>query len=93
MVPFFFQALPYRGKIYFHEMGYRLSGGMIYKLTEPLMGINDMKMMIRNALGGDCLTPDEAEKIDLTCQGRCGAQLMIPGLEPEYFRAIASERA
>ncbi len=74
----FFQALPYRGKIYFHEMGYRLSGGMIYKLTEPLMGINDMKMMIRNALGGNCLTPDEAEKIDLTCQGRCGAQLMIP---------------
>ena len=74
----FFQALPYRGKIYFHEMGYRLSGGMIYKQTDPLMGINDMKMMIRNALGGDCLTPDEAEKIDLTCQGRCGAQLMIP---------------
>ena len=74
----FFQALPYKGKIYFHEMGYRLSGGMMYKLTEPLTGINDMKMMIRYALGGDCMTKEEAEKIDLTCHGKCGAQLMIP---------------
>ena len=74
----FFQALPYKGKIYFHEMGYRLSGGMIYKLTEPLMGINDMKMMIRNALGGECVTHEETAKIDLTCDGRYGAQLMIP---------------
>lgn len=74
----FFQALPYQGKIYFHEMGYRLSGGMIFKLTEPLMGINDMKMMIRNALGGDCVSPNELKKIDLNCNGKCGAQLMIP---------------
>ncbi|MBO5364236.1 MAG: ATP-grasp domain-containing protein [Clostridia bacterium] len=26
----FFQALPCNGKIYFHEMGYRLSGGMLF---------------------------------------------------------------
>ena len=74
----FFQSLPYQGKIYFHEMGYRLSGGMIYKLTEPLMGVNDMKMMIRYALGGECLTREERQKIDLNCGGRVGAQLMIP---------------
>lgn len=74
----FFQALPYRGKIYFHEMGYRLSGGMIYKLTEPLMGINDMKMMIRNAMGGACVAENELKRIDLNCNGRCGAQLMVP---------------
>ncbi|MBS5571449.1 MAG: ATP-grasp domain-containing protein [Clostridiales bacterium] len=74
----FFQSLPYKGKIYFHEMGYRLSGGMIYKLTEPLMGINDMKMMIRSALGGECITLEEIKKIDLSCSGKVGAQLMIP---------------
>ncbi len=74
----FFQSLPYKGKICFHEMGYRLSGGMIYKLTEPLMGINDMKMMIRCALGGECITKEEADRIDLSCNGRYGAQLMIP---------------
>lgn len=74
----FFQSLPYRGKIYFHEMGYRLSGGMIYKLTESLMGINDMKMMIRYSLGGVCITSDEVEKIDLSGKGKTGAQLMIP---------------
>ena len=74
----FFQALPFKGEIYFHEMGYRLSGGMIYKLTEPLMGINDMKMMIRCALGGECITKEEVDKIDLKCRGRFGAQLMVP---------------
>ena len=74
----FFQSLPYKGKIYFHEMGYRLSGGIIYKLTEPLMGINDMKMMIRCALGGECITKEEANSIDLKCNGHFGAQLMVP---------------
>ena len=74
----FFQALPYKGKIYFHEMGYRLSGGMIFKLTEPLMGINDMKMMIRLALGGESITDGEIAKIDLRCGGRFGAQLTVP---------------
>lgn len=74
----FIQALPYDGKIYFHEMGFRLSGGLIYKMTEPLMGINDMQMMIRYALGGEMITEDEQKKVDLTFEGRAGAQLMIP---------------
>ena len=74
----FFQALPYNGKIYFHEMGYRLSGGMLFKFTEPLMGVNDMKMMIRYALGGPICTPEEEKLLDVTCGGKFGAQLMIP---------------
>lgn len=74
----FFQALPYNGKIYFHEMGYRLSGGMLFKFTLPLMGINDMKMMTRFALGGPMLTDEEKEKLDVTCGGKCGAQLTVP---------------
>ncbi len=74
----FFQALPYNGKIYFHEMGYRLSGGMLFKFTLPLMGINDMKMMIRYAMGGEMCTDEEKSKLDVTCNGKIGAQLNVP---------------
>ena len=74
----FIQSLPCDGKIYFHEMGYRLSGGMIFKLTEPLSNVNDMKMMLRCAVGGESITDDEVKGIDITCGGRIGGQLMIP---------------
>ena len=74
----FFQALPYNGKIYIHEMGYRLSGGMIFKLTDPLMGVNDMKMMIRCALGGKMYTEEDIKKLDIRCGGKFGGQLMVP---------------
>lgn len=74
----FIQSLPYKGKIYFHEMGYRLSGGMIFKLTEPLVGINDMQLMLRGAVGGEALTDEEIDRIDLHCGGRIGGQLMMP---------------
>lgn len=74
----FFQALPYKGKIYFHEMGYRLSGGMLFKFTNPLMGINDMKMMIRYALGGEMCTDEEKEKLAVTYGGKVAAQLGMP---------------
>lgn len=78
----FFQGLPYNGRIYFHEMGFRLSGGMIYKLTEPLLGINDMKMMINFAVGNEICTESELDNIDVVnCNGKFGSQLMIP-LEP-----------
>jgi len=74
----FIQSLPYKGKIYFHEMGYRLSGGMLFKLTEPLTHVNDMKMMIRCALGGETVTDEEIKSIDLSFDGKAGAQLMVP---------------
>ena len=59
----FLQMLPLDGEFYCMDMGYRLSGGLFYKLTEPLMGINDMKMMIRYALGGKMCTEAEIERI------------------------------
>lgn len=74
----FIQSLPYNGKIYFHEMGYRLSGGMIFKLTEPLTNVHDMKMMLRYAVGGESITEKEAAEIDLTYRGKIGGQLMMP---------------
>lgn len=74
----FVQALPYNGKIFFHEMGYRLSGGLIFKLTEPLMNINDMQMMVRYAVGGEMINEEELDRIDLNCGGKVGGQLMLP---------------
>lgn len=74
----FIQSLPCDGKIYFHEMGYRLSGGMIFKLTEPLTNVHDMNMMLRCSVGGESITQKEAANIDISCHGRIGGQLMIP---------------
>lgn len=74
----FIQALPYGGKIYLMEMGYRLSGGMLFKLTEPLAHVHDMQMMLRGAVGGPYLTDEEIGRIDLTAHGKRGCQLMVP---------------
>lgn len=74
----FIQAIPYNGKIYCHEMGYRLSGGMIYKITKHLMDINDMEMMLRYSLGEPIVTQNELARIDLKNPSEVLAQLMIP---------------
>lgn len=74
----FAQALPYEGKFYCHDMGYRLSGGMTYQISEALTGINDMKCMIRYALGGPICTQEELGRIDPVSNNGVVAQLMIP---------------
>lgn len=74
----FIQSIPYKGKIYCHEMGYRLSGGMIYKITQPLMNINDMELMLRHALGESIITPKEIAQINIEQSDCVMAQLMIP---------------
>lgn len=74
----FIQSIPYKGKIYCHEMGFRLSGGMIFKITEPMMGINDMKMMVRYAGGGEMITDEELSAISSIRNDKVMAQLMIP---------------
>lgn len=75
---FFLQALIEEGNIYFHEMGLRLSGGLIYKITEPTTGVNDVKMMIRYALGGQMCTPAERAKISPYLKGKYGGSLCFP---------------
>lgn len=74
----FVQAFPYKGSILCNEMGLRLSGGVMHKFTEPLMGINDTKMMIRYALGGPMIKEDELARIVLNRNDIVMAQLMIP---------------
>ncbi len=74
----FAQALPSDGNFYCHDMGYRLSGGMTYHISEALTGINDMKMMIRYALGVPICTAEEKEKFNPVSKGKVIGQLMVP---------------
>lgn len=61
----FIQTLPYQGKLYFMEMGFRMDGGMMFKLMEPQQGINDLKMLIRYAVGGEICSDEELKNIRL----------------------------
>ena len=77
---FFLQALVDQdsNQIYFHEMGLRLSGGLIYSMLEASCGYNDVQMMIRYALGGPMATFEEWEKIDPYMHGHIVGSLTIP---------------
>ncbi len=74
----FAQSLPYEGDFYCHDMGYRLSGGMTYQMCEELTHINDMRMMIRYALGGKMCTQEDLANINPMPEGKVAGQLMIP---------------
>ena len=77
---FFMQALVDQedGQIYFHEMGLRLSGGLIYSMLEASCGYNDVQMMIRYALGGPMATDEDVAKIDPYMHGNFVGSLTIP---------------
>jgi carbamoylphosphate synthase large subunit len=77
---FFLQALVDQedGQIYFHEMGLRLSGGLIYSMLEASCGYNDVQMMIRYALGGTMATDEEIRNIDPYMHGHYVGSLAIP---------------
>lgn len=65
-------------QIYFHEMGLRLSGGLIYSMLEASCGYNDVKMMIRYALGGQMATEEEMKRIDPYMHGHFVGSITIP---------------
>ena len=76
------QTLPYKGKLYSMEMCFRIAGGMMFKVMEPLNGVNDMKMMLRYALGEEIFTEEDTKNIRLLDNPRfCGqvASIVNPG--------------
>lgn len=76
---FFMQALiDDDGQIYFHEMGLRLSGGLVFKMFEETCGYNDLEMMIRYAMEGIMATPQEEAKINPYFNGIYTCSLTIP---------------
>lgn len=65
-------------QIYFHEMGLRLSGGLLYPIYKRACGFSDMKMMIRYALGETMASAEEIAKIDPYFHGNVIGSLCIP---------------
>ena len=76
--PFFFQILPDRDKIYVYEMGLRVSGGMIYNLTEAASGNNTLKMLINYAVTGKMCEEEDLKKINPHFNGKHVASLSVP---------------
>lgn len=76
---FFIQALVDKdNKIYFHEMGLRLSGGVIFKIYKSTCGYNDVEMMIRYAMEGKMFVEGDENKIDPYFNGVSTCSLTIP---------------
>lgn len=75
---FFFQAIPDGENIYIYEMGLRVSGGMIYNMTEATSGNNTLKMLIHySATGTMCEEADE-KMIDATFNGKVASTMAFP---------------
>lgn len=48
----FFQGFSDEGRLYVHEIGYRLNGAVAYKIVEHFSGFNQIEQMIRFTLTG-----------------------------------------
>ena len=75
---FFFQAIPDGDDIYVYEMGLRVSGGMIYNMTEAAGCNNAMKMLIYHSLTGRMCEPEDLKTIDPYFNGKMTCTLSLP---------------
>lgn len=76
----FVQTLPYQGKIYFMEMGYRIAGsGTMQKVLGPATGIDRDECVLRYMLGEE-LCPDQLLAANDPCRPRCtgGGFVIVP---------------
>ena len=75
---FFFQAIPDSDKIYVYEMGLRVSGGMIYNMTEAVGCNNAMKMLIHHTLTGEMCEKKDLALIDPMFHGKKASTVALP---------------
>ncbi len=75
---FFFQAIPDGEDIYVYEMGLRVSGGMIYNMTEAAGCNNVMKMLIYHSLTGKMCENEDLALIDPLFKGKKATTLSLP---------------
>ena len=75
---FFFQAIPDGYEIYVYEMGLRVSGGMIYNMTEAVGCNNAMMMLIHHSLTGRMCEPEDLKMIDPYFKGRVACTVSLP---------------
>jgi biotin carboxylase len=75
---FFFQAIPDGDKIYIYEMGLRVSGGMIYNMTEATSGNNTLKMLIHYGATGEMCEDEDESKINASFNGKVASTMAFP---------------
>lgn len=75
---FFFQAIPDGDKIYIYEMGLRVSGGMIYNMTEATSGNNTLKMLIHHCTTGEMCEKEDIDTIDARFKGKVASTMSFP---------------
>ena len=75
---FFFQAIPDGEDIYVYEMGLRVSGGMIYNMTEAVGCNNVMKMLIYHSLTGKMCEKEDLKTIDPHFNGKQASTVALP---------------
>ncbi len=74
----FMEAMPDKDGIHFYEMGYRISGGMTYKITEITNDVNELKMLISHAITGEMCEESDLSKIDPYLNGKAACVITIP---------------
>lgn len=75
---FFFQAIPDGDRIYIYEMGLRVSGGMIYNMTEATSGNNTLKMLIHYGATGTMCEKTDEDMIDASFKGKEASTMAFP---------------
>lgn len=75
---FFFQAIPDNDNIYIYEMGLRVSGGMIYNMTEATSGNNTLKMLVHYSTTGEMCEKCDIDKIDVRFHGKVATTMSFP---------------
>lgn len=74
----FMEAMPTEDGVFFYEMGYRISGGMTYNITEITTGVNELKMLISHTLTGKMCDDNDLDKIDPYMNGKVACSLAVP---------------
>ena len=73
----FIEGIPQKDGFLFYEMGYRLSGGITYRITDALTGINGMRMLISFALTGEMCSADDVKRIDPFMNGGAACSFAV----------------
>ena len=75
---FSLQEIPENDNVFLHEMCLRVTGGMVYKITDAVGNGNALEMLIHFALTGEMCEEKDVRLIDARIKGKSAASLSIP---------------
>ena len=75
---FSLQEIPEGDNVYLHEMCLRVTGGMVYKITDAVGSGNALAMLMHYAITGKMCEEKDIESIDPKMHGKCAASISIP---------------